>query len=304
MASGVGVADVKHGIEQPIAAREPVRAALRLAFECDRANGQTFLASSYQEPPLRVVRAFPAGDGVALVHLHNVSGGLLGGDQLALTVHAGAGTNVQIATSGATRIYRPRAESLSTRQRNEVVVGENALLEYLPDTVIPFAGARFSQRSAIWLAAGAGLFWWEILAPGREARGEIFEYASVEFRTDLVAAGELVAVERMRLEPGRRSLSSLTRMGEYRTWATFYICRIGVERAAWLEIERELRGIVTAWNNGGETLWGVSTLSAHGLTVRCIAQNGRRVLPGLQEIWRVAKQRLYGRAALVPRKVN
>jgi urease accessory protein len=54
----------------------------------------------------------------------------------------------------------------------------------------------------------------------------------------------------------------------------------------------------------GEILWGVSSLVAHGLVVRCLARGGREVLPGLQAIWRSAKRHLYDREAIPPRKVN
>jgi urease accessory protein len=289
---------------KPELAASYVHAGLRLEFERDDVTRQTVLVASHQEPPLRVVRAFPQEDGAALVHLHNVSGGLLGGDRLALTVSVGAGAVVQITTTGATRIYRPRAGATATTQSNEITVGEGGLLEYLPDAVIPFARARFSQRTEIRLAADAGLFWWEILAAGREARGEIFEYESVELKTDLSAGGRLIALERVRLEPRSRGLSSSARLGAYRTWATFYICRVGVGAAEWLEIESELREILELLNRREDALWGISTLTAHGLVLRCLAKRGRDVVMGLQEVWRAAKWRLYGREAVMPRKVN
>jgi urease accessory protein len=284
--------------------REGVRASLRLDFERDDSAGRTVLGASQQEPPLRVVRAFTLADGAAMVHLHNVSGGVLGGDQLGLIVRVSPGAGAQITTTGATRIYRPRAEAPVALLSNDVTVGKNALLEYVPDALIPFAGARLRQRTTIQLEPGAGLFWWEIVAPGREARGEVFEYASVELKTDLVAMGKPIAVERVRLEPNRHSLRSLARLKTYRTWATFYICRVGVDPRVWLQVENELREIVSASSRPGEALWGISALPAHGLAIRCAAQRGRDVLAGLQALWSAAKLRLYGRDAEPPRKVN
>jgi urease accessory protein len=284
--------------------RSPLLASLRLDFERDPRTGQTLLATSRQEPPLKVVRAFAVEDGTALVHLHNVSGGLLGGDQMELAVNVGERARVQVTTTGATRIYRARVDAVASLQSNEIMVGENGLLEYLPDAVIPFAGARFSQRTLIRLESGAGLFWWEILAPGREAREEIFEYESVAFSTDVVAEGRLVGAERMRLEPKKRRLASIGRLGGYRTWSTFYICRVGIGAAEWMEIESELRGVLSSLNRCEDALWGISSLVAHGLVVRCAAKRGRDVLPGLQEVWRAAKWRLYRRTAIAPRKVN
>lgn len=281
-----------------------VQAALSLDFALDPLTGHTILAGSHQEPPLKVVRAFTLDDGSALAHLHNVSGGLLGGDRLALSVRVGAGASVQLTTTGATRVYRPREEARTVTQFNEITVGENALLEYVPDAIIPFAGARYSQRTTIRLASGAGLFWWEILAPGREARGEIFEYERVEMKTDLVALGRPIAAERICLEPRRRNISDLARLGLYRYWVTFYVCRVGLNAQTWLAAEQRLRDVAAGLTRSGEMLFGVSALVAHGLVIRCLARRGRGVLDALHPLWNAAKVLLYDREAVPPRKVN
>ena len=64
---------------------------LALRFYCDGngdgdgdAGAATRVDITAQRPPLRVVRGFQQEDGSALVHLHNISGGVLGGDQLTL----------------------------------------------------------------------------------------------------------------------------------------------------------------------------------------------------------------------------
>jgi urease accessory protein len=281
-----------------------LQASLTLDFAHDVFAGHTVLAASRQEPPLKVVRAFAAQDGAALAHLHNVSGGLLGGDHLALKVNVGAGARVQLTTTGATRIYRPRHEALPVAQSNEFTVNEGALLEYVPDAIIPFAGARFSQATTIQLAQAAGLFWWEILAPGREVRGEAFAYDCVEMKTDIIALGQPTACERVRIEPCKRPVKSFGRLGAYKTWATFCIARVGLTAAEWLALEHELREQAVPLTKHGETLWAISTLPAHGLMVRCVAVHGRHVMSGLQKLWQTAKQRLYGRDAVPPRKVN
>jgi urease accessory protein len=293
-----------HGIGADIPPVGGVQAALKLDFVRDPLTGRTILAGSHQEPPLKVVRAFTLDDGSALAHLHNVSGGLLGGDRLALSVRVGTGASVQLTTTGATRVYRPREEAGPVTQSNEISVGENALLEYVPDAIIPFAGARYSQRTTIHLTSGAGLFWWEILAPGREARAEIFEYERVEMKTDLLALGRPIAAERVRLEPQSRNISDLARLGPYRYWVTFYVCRVGLNAQTWLAAEQRLREVAANLTRSGEMLFGVSALVAHGLVIRCLARRGRGVLDALHPLWNEAKLFLYDREAVLPRKVN
>jgi urease accessory protein len=189
-------------------------------------------------------------------------------------------------------------------QLNVVKADENALIEYLPDPLIPFARSRYHQETTIRLAPGAGLFWWETVAPGREAHGELFEYDLLQLKLDITAEGRPVAQERIKLEPGRRRLSSPVRLGHYRYFSTFYICRVGLDAARWLALEKQLAQIATSLSSPAETLWGVSTLPAHGLVVRALSVKGRPIEAGLLTFWRAAKMALYGLPAVPPRKVR
>ena len=281
-----------------------INASLDLSFEYDAARRTTVLAASSQEPPLKVVRAFRLEDSSALVHLHNVSGGLLGGDELAMSLEISENAQAQVTTTGATRIYRSRADAAPAIQRIHVHVRQNACLEYLPDPIIPFAGSRFTQDTKIQLDAGSGLFWWEVLAPGREARDELFAYDAVEMKTRICALDDPIAIERVRLQPGLYPLTSPARLGKYRYWATFYICRVGVEPNTWLALEEQLREVARELSSVADALWGISTLLAHGIVCRCLAIHGRDALAGLHKLWRAAKFALYGTEAIPPRKVN
>ncbi|HJQ31119.1 MAG TPA: urease accessory protein UreD [Pyrinomonadaceae bacterium] len=273
------------------------------AEECARGAGETCLVVLEQRPPLRVVRAFRTEDGAALVHLHNLSGGVLGGDLLELSVEVCAGARAQLTSTGATRLYRSRRGASAAVQRQRFEVGEGALLEYLPDELIPFACARYRQETTVELADDAGLFWWEMVAPGRAARGEVFAYDSLQFRLDLTARGLPVAQERVALDPERRPLQSAARLGPYLYFANFYVCRVGLPERRWVDLEESLAALAQELSRTSEIIWGVSALPRHGLVVRALAVKGRDVTQGLHAFWRAAKRELYGRAAVPPRKI-
>src|ERR1700730_2461817 len=118
---------------------------LRLRFEGREDRKQTILTECEQQVPLRIVRAFQLDDGGSLVHLHNLSGGVLGGDHLDLTVDLGPRAVAQITSTGATRIYRSRKNAEPAQQRLQFRVEDDGLVEYLPDQLIPFAGSRYPQ---------------------------------------------------------------------------------------------------------------------------------------------------------------
>ncbi len=163
---------------------------LRFAARGDR--NQTILVESEQQLPLRIVRAFQLDDGGALVHLHNLSGGVLGGDHLDVTVEVGPRAVAQVTSTGATRIYRSRKNTEPAEQRLQISIAEDGLVEYLPDQLIPFAGSCYRQETRIELGANAGVFWWETVAPGREASNEVFAYDLLQLKTWISALGRLL----------------------------------------------------------------------------------------------------------------
>ena len=182
------------------------RAAPALSTPTER-NGQplTVVDTLAHRPPLQIVRPFRLADGGALVHLHNLSGGVLGGDRLQTTIDVDAGARAQLTTTGATRVYRQRAGHQAAEQEFTARVGQDALLEYLPDPVIPYAGSSYFQRTRFVLAEGAGLFAWDMFAPGRTARGECFAYEQLAWETTVEVVADdgvmPIAIERAVLNP-------------------------------------------------------------------------------------------------------
>jgi urease accessory protein len=214
----------------------------------------------------------------------------------------GPRARAQVTSTGATRLYRSRAGTAAAEFTARASVRAGALLEYLPDPLIPFADSRFHQDTAISLEDDAGLFWWETVAPGREARGEMFSYDALRLRFDLRADGIPIALEHSHLDPSERPLASPARLGPYRYFSSFYVCRVGAAQDTWRGLEKQLRELAGRLSSP-VIIWGLGRLPAHGLVVRALSQNGRDIASGLISFWRVAKQVLYGQDAVIPRKI-
>jgi urease accessory protein UreH len=69
---------------------------LSLDFQYDCRASRTVLHVNEQRQPLKVVRAFDSDAGTALVHVHNLSGGVLAGDRLSLDLTVGARATAQV----------------------------------------------------------------------------------------------------------------------------------------------------------------------------------------------------------------
>jgi urease accessory protein len=265
-------------------------------------EGKTVLNVLRQEPPWRALRAFRNSSNEALIHLHNVSGGVLGGDQLRLDATLDESAQAQITAVGATRIYRAAETKPTACQLTRLCVSSGALLEYLPDTVIPFAGSRFEQRSEVRLAHGAGLIWWESVSAGRIASGESFAFEKLLVDTTIFALGKPIAKERYSLQPVCQQLSLPTRFGKFLYSSTMYVCLVGRKPSDWTELEHEMNTTAEKLSTTG-AMWGASTLVSDGVVIRGMTQNGRDAQEGLTAMWRIAKERIWERPAVAPRKI-
>ena len=184
------------------------RGSLRLAFEFQR--GRTILSGRHASTPFGAVRAsYPDASGMAEVHITNPAGGVLGGDCLNMEISLAPGSAATILTQGATKVYRGDV----ARQDAFFEVGENALLEYLPHHLIPYAGSSYRQITEFSLAEGATLVAWDACAAGRVARGERFGFDSLINRTRVFREGAPEVVDGFKLSGGGEPFGGYSYLG-------------------------------------------------------------------------------------------
>ena len=281
--------------------KQRIPSRLELNFAIDA--GYTRMFVPVQQPPWRAIRAFPNPLRQAVVHLHNVSGGILSGDSLDLSIDARAQTRVQVTSVGATRIYRRREGGETARLSTSIRVGEGATLEYLPDVVIPFSGSRFSQSTIVSIGLNAGFIWWESVAAGRIASGEEFAFDRLRSEVSICSNTRPIALERYSLTPSTGDPRSVARWGRFRYSATLYICHTGVPQSRWLGLESRLNDRAFEQTSKASR-WGVSSLVAAGLVIRGLALEAHQITAGLYTFWDFAKQEIWGEPAVPPRKIN
>jgi len=276
-------------------------AALHLEF-C-RNSHRTECRLVQQLPPWKVVRGFERQDGESLVHLGNVSGGIFGGDRLRLRADLESGAHAMLTTSGATRVYRPRTSAPEAVLSSEFVLGRDALLEYLPDPLIPFAGARLLQRTSCTLECGASLLAWDVVAPGRSASGEIFRYQQMKLATEVRVCGRPVLQDRLLFEPDRFRPSAPAALGGYQYMVTFIALRAGASGTEVRLLEQELAAVTGEMQTTENAeLWASTELPAHGVMVRGLLRSPLRIPNRLHSLWDTARRQICGRTAALPRK--
>jgi urease accessory protein len=178
-------------------AHTPAHLHAHFALRADR----TTLVHLATQPPLQALRPlYPiANTGEAELQIATLGPGLMGGDHHHISVEAGIGTRVRLTTQSATRIL-PMRDGLPAKTDVTLRVAPHARLSWRPLPTIIQADAAYHQTIDLTLADGATAFVWDVLVPGRLARGECFAFAEFDAALRVrTAEGHLLAAERLRI---------------------------------------------------------------------------------------------------------
>lgn len=175
--------------------------AARLELSYERRGERTVLARRQHYGPLLVQRSFyPEGDGCCHNYLIHPPGGVVGGDRLELVANLGLHTHALVTTPAAGKFYRS-AGSMAT-QIQHLRIEDGALLEWLPQETILFAGARVDSLTKVELSGTAVFIGWEILCLGRPASGELFDHGLLRQRLEIWRGDEPLLLERSSWQGG------------------------------------------------------------------------------------------------------
>lgn len=260
-----------------------------LALEYTNRDGKTVLTHSrcsypwHYFPPLYLDHT-----GCATTFLTNPSGGLVGGDRLSFSALLQEHTHVLFTTPSATKIYR--TEKAPTLQTIDVTVGTNAILEWIPETTIPFAGSYFDQTITVCLHSGASLILWDALAAGRIAPGERWGFSHFGNQINISLADGKTLVERYVLEPTHDKYG-VPFDQEWNYVGSLFLVSAAIRSPTLETIKEGLRAVLQ--KNSKEILGGVSEPSVPGLVVKVMTRSAPELTSALEEMWGVVRMQLW-----------
>lgn len=173
------------------------RADGALGLRFDAAHGATRLADLYQRDPCRTLLPEPDPGEPRTAVLITTAGGLTGGDRLDVKVTVDAGATALCTPQAAEKIYRSPGDAAVIDIG--LTVAANAALEWLPQEMILFDGARLKRSVGLDLQGDARLLAGDITVFGRTARGERFTAGELTDRWQLRRDGRLHWTDATRL---------------------------------------------------------------------------------------------------------
>ncbi len=260
-------------------------------------GGRTCLVRKRVDPPLVVQRALyldQALPDMAFVYLANPTAGILQGDHLKVRVKVAPNAKAHLTTQSATKLFAMPDGSAS--QETELIVEPGAYLEYLPDQMIPFRGARFSQSTSMTVASDATLIYREIIAPGRTARGESLAYDCFKSRLSIDTPDGLpIYRERFSLAPNSRCLLGRGVLGTGVSPALGTLLVVtGAVKAEVLR-DRMRDGLKDLLVTNDATTWGISLLpGGGGVGLKIMASSVESARNALSAAWKEARRLILG----------
>lgn len=255
-------------------------------------GGSTRIRRQYQRAPLHVYRPIyldQARPDMAFVYVQQSGDGLVQGDRYRIDVECDPGSAVHLTTQTPTKVFGAR-DNFATQLVN-VTVGAGAVVEYLPDPVVPFRGSRLFQRTCVTADPAATVLIGETVLPGRVAHDEAHVYDLFWAETEVRRPdGRLVFADTLRLAPSAdvhpRSPGVL---GRYDVVSTFYVL---CGRSAGLV------DVVRAALAGCAGLAGASELpGGSGVVARMLTASGTQAQQAMRVLWETARLALLGIAA-------
>ncbi len=260
------------------------KARLELGFE--HSNSRTLLKHSQHLGPLRVQRPFyPEGD-LAHIYILHPPGGVVGGDQLTITLNVSDKAQVLCTTPGSGKFYLSAGQW--ARLEQTLHVKNNASLEWFPQENILFAGAKLRARTRVELDEGATFIGWDITCLGRPSSNERFEHGALDSRLEFSHNQKLLLVENQQVLD-KKTLDAAAGLRGQAVQATLL---------AFPCTEKHLE---SARNQLTESTLTGATLIDDLLVIRALNNNSESLKKQLTKIWQTLRPIMLDRPAVLPR---
>lgn len=281
------IAPLKHGI---------------LQAEVQHASDKSIISSLRQRMPLRASSPLYLSDnGAVFFYIMNPAAGLLQGDRHSISVRIKPDAQAVVFGQGATKVFRSPQRILS-KQFTTLIVEQGARLEYMPEVVIPFAESCLFSRTNLQISSKAAAFFWEITAPGRAARQELFNYNLLDQQTNIFLDRELIFSDRFLLEPSEVPIhlktwnSPLGLMHGYTHMGTFWVIDPNLEKVMLELVQRnreDENGFMEHMAERYNILIAGTAICKQAYCFRALGNSAENIQEGFKEIWRILRWRLY-----------
>ncbi|MEB3357977.1 MAG: urease accessory protein UreD [Synechococcales bacterium] len=264
---------------------------LQLEFVADRMKTQ--LSHRYAQAPLKIQRPFyPEPGGVCHAAMLHTAGGIAEGDRLSMSLRLHPQAQAVVTTPAATKVYRSTGGT--AEQQVSLTVEAGACLEWLPQEVIVFEGARFRQGVRVELGEGAIWLGWDLIRLGRSARGERFQRGEWRSHLEIWQQGRPLWIDPQRVVGGSDVLTSAHGLAGCPVIGSFAVVGAGVPQRLVDEARSQIQTLAIQGDCG-------LTRLQQGMLCRYRGHSTREARQWFTAVWDLARLSLLQRQPCHPR---
>ncbi len=243
-------------------------------------HDKTVLDTYFVQPPFKVMSLpnhHSSWDKALIAMQMSSSPGLLAGDELDVKIHLSAHTQLILTTQAFTRVQSMGANEFA-KQSLTVQLDKNSRLYYVPHPLVLHKDSALQQHTKITMASGSQLIFAEIIAIGRAANGERFEFAWFSSHLSIYQCSDnkpmpLVS-DCIQWHPKSMDLTAIGQMEQYSHQGMLLFLCIDADDKQMQSQLTKVQTMIEAINET-DALIGVSLLQAQGLVVRVLGHDAQ-----------------------------
>lgn len=202
-------------------------------------------------------------DGVPCFYLMQLGGGYVENEKFRTFVHMKENSRAIVTTQAATKVYKCMND-LPSYQRNEFILEENSVLEYISDSVILYKDAMFRQESTIKMRDTSTLVYTDGITSGWSPDGEKFKYSTAQMKLKIYMNDKPVMLDNLKLDPRVDKMNSIGFMEEYYNYSSLIV----IDKSVNNDLIETLRKKVDELSLNIKV--GITKLETHGFVLRAL----------------------------------
>ncbi|WP_409304161.1 urease accessory protein UreD [Peribacillus sp. SCS-155] len=264
-----------------------------LELSAAKKQPKTIISDCYYEGALKITRPVYLEQNLPSIYLIHVGGGYVDGDTYLTNFCVEEGAELAVTTQSSTKVYKTPKKPVV--QHTNLKLGKASVLEFLPDPLIAYEGARFIQDTIVRMDEAACLFYSDMITPGWAEDGSLFRYDWIRSRFKVYRNETLVVFDHLLLEPDE-DLSGIMQMEGYTHVGSFFIVHPKVDKK-FLDCLYE-----TLEESQAEVCFGISALPGGGAILRMLASTTRDMEKMIARAHAFARRELLEKDVVVWRK--
>jgi urease accessory protein len=264
-----------------------------LELSAKKKHLKTILSTCYYEGALKITRPVYHEEKSPSIYLIHIGGGYVDGDTYRTSIIVEEGAELAVTTQSSTKVYKTPKDPVV--QQTTITLSKASVLEYIPDPLIAYEGARFIQETTVHLKDDSCFLYSDIITPGWASDGGLFRYDWIRSKLKVYKREKLIFFDHLLIEPDD-NMDGIMQLEGYTHVGTFLIFHQKAGKQFLDCLYDRLEDFQT------DVRFGLSALPESGIILRILAQGTGIIEKVIAHAHTFVRSKLLGKESVTWRK--